>query len=100
MGLQRVVSYTKKKLDNYFEKLIEDSLKGDDYAKYASFSIDAVCFRKGSDITIEQMDSIISSYKWPHEFSERLHSELRSVLTKNNINNLYKIKALSGRKDY
>lgn len=69
-----------QKLDAYFESIKEDAMNGDDFASYASFVVDIVCFRKDASITIEQMDDIINSYNYPCEFSERLANEIKCVL--------------------
>lgn len=72
----------KEQLEDYFDTLKEDSLRGDHYATYASFVVDLVCFRSDSNITIEKMDEIISGYDYPHEYAERLTRELRELLGK------------------
>lgn len=70
----------RKKLNRYFEVLKEDALRGDGFAAYASYIINLVCFRKDFNLTINQMDDIISGYSYPHEYSKRFTCELREVL--------------------
>lgn len=69
-----------QKLDAYFESIKEDAMNGDDFASYASFVVDIVCFRKDASITIEQMDEIITGYHYPSDFADRLHKEVSALL--------------------
>jgi len=70
----------RRKLDAYFEDIKENATNGDEYANYAAFIVDIVCFRKDASITIEQMDEIITGYHYPSDFADRLHKEVAALL--------------------
>lgn len=70
----------RRKLDAYFEDIKEIATNGDEYANYAAFIVDIVCFRKDASITIEQMDEIITGYHYPSDFADRLHKEVAALL--------------------
>ena len=42
----------RRKLDAYFEDIKENATNGDEYANYAAFIVDIVCFRKDASITL------------------------------------------------
>lgn len=64
------------KLGVFFDEAKEDSMFGDAYAGYVAFIIDIVCFRRKANITVKEMDDIISAYDYPTEFADRLTTEL------------------------
>ncbi len=72
------------KIEKFIESKIDDSMLGDDYARYAAFIMDILCHRRDTTISIERTDELIDCYEYPTEFADRLTQELSELLGHNN----------------
>lgn len=68
------------KFDKFFEDKKHDAMLGDDYAAYAAYVIDMVCYRRDANVSSKEMDILIDLYKYPNEYADRLTEELSELL--------------------